>query len=127
VVETALHPSENAVFDERFSARCPRTPPYFVLLAANGQTSAKVKCILQQGHGRRYRPAKANAPGAGQKCGREGEHPETDHRRALVARYVGMAMGWYTEDQAAGWIASLVGAVVLLFIYGMIKGRSTGS
>ena len=46
---------------------------------------------------------------------------------ALVARYVGMAMGWYTEDQAAGWVASLVGAVVLLFIYGMIKGRSTGS
>jgi len=40
---------------------------------------------------------------------------------------VGMAMGWYTEDQAAGWVASLVGAVVLLFIYGMIKGRSTGS
>jgi VIT1/CCC1 family predicted Fe2+/Mn2+ transporter len=38
-----------------------------------------------------------------------------------------MAMGWYTEDQAAGWVASLVGAVVLLFIYGMIKGRSTGS
>ena len=46
---------------------------------------------------------------------------------ALVARYVGMAMGWYTEYQAAGWVASLVGAVVLLFIYGMIKGRSTGS
>lgn len=43
---------------------------------------------------------------------------------ALVARYVGMAMGWYTEGQAAGWIASLIGAVVLLFIYGLIKGRS---
>ena len=45
---------------------------------------------------------------------------------AFVARYVGMAMGLYTEDQVAGWIASLVGAVVLLFIYGLIKGRSTG-
>lgn len=44
---------------------------------------------------------------------------------AFVARYVGMAMGWYTEDQAVGWIASLVGAVVLLFIYGLIKGRSS--
>lgn len=43
---------------------------------------------------------------------------------AFVARYAGMAMGWYTEGQAAGWIASVVGAIVLLVIYGLIKGRS---
>jgi uncharacterized membrane protein YeaQ/YmgE (transglycosylase-associated protein family) len=43
---------------------------------------------------------------------------------AFVARYAGMAMGLYSEGQAAGWIASLVGAVVLLFIYGFIKGRT---
>jgi uncharacterized membrane protein YeaQ/YmgE (transglycosylase-associated protein family) len=43
---------------------------------------------------------------------------------AFVARYVGMAMGLYTEGQAAGWIASVIGAVVLLFIYGLVRGRS---
>jgi uncharacterized membrane protein YeaQ/YmgE (transglycosylase-associated protein family) len=43
---------------------------------------------------------------------------------AFVARYVGMAMGLYTDGQAAGWIASVIGAVVLLFIYGLVRGRS---
>lgn len=43
---------------------------------------------------------------------------------AFVAHYVGMAMGWYTEGQVTGWLASLIGAVVLLFIYALIKGRS---
>ena len=38
---------------------------------------------------------------------------------AFVARYVGMALGLYTEGEAAGWIASVIGAVVLLFIYGL--------
>lgn len=41
---------------------------------------------------------------------------------AFVARYERMAMGWYTGGQAAGWIASVIGAVVQLFIYGLIKG-----
>lgn len=44
---------------------------------------------------------------------------------AFIARYAGQAMGWYTADQPAGWIASIIGAVVLLFIYGLIRGRST--
>jgi uncharacterized membrane protein YeaQ/YmgE (transglycosylase-associated protein family) len=43
---------------------------------------------------------------------------------ALVARYVGAAMGWYGPQEAAGWIASVIGAVILLFVYGLIKGRS---
>jgi uncharacterized membrane protein YeaQ/YmgE (transglycosylase-associated protein family) len=41
---------------------------------------------------------------------------------ALVAKYVGQAMGWYGPNDAAGWIASVVGAIVLLVIYGMIRG-----
>ncbi len=44
---------------------------------------------------------------------------------AFIARYVGIAMGWYRDGDAAGWIASVIGAIVLLFIYGLIKGRST--
>ena len=43
---------------------------------------------------------------------------------AFIARYVGVAMGWYQQEEPAGWIASVIGAVVLLFIYGLVKGRS---
>ncbi|MBA2965684.1 MULTISPECIES: GlsB/YeaQ/YmgE family stress response membrane protein [Ramlibacter] len=43
---------------------------------------------------------------------------------AFIARYVGMAMGWYHEGEAAGWIASVVGAIVLLVIYGLVRGSS---
>jgi uncharacterized membrane protein YeaQ/YmgE (transglycosylase-associated protein family) len=43
---------------------------------------------------------------------------------AFLARYLGVAMGWYQQEEPAGWIASVIGAVVLLFIYGLVKGRS---
>jgi uncharacterized membrane protein YeaQ/YmgE (transglycosylase-associated protein family) len=43
---------------------------------------------------------------------------------SLVAGYVGRALGWYQPGQPAGWIASVVGAIVLLVIYGMIRKRS---
>ncbi|MGZ5180391.1 MAG: GlsB/YeaQ/YmgE family stress response membrane protein [Ramlibacter sp.] len=43
---------------------------------------------------------------------------------AFLARYAGQAMGWYQADQPAGWIASIVGAVVLLVIYGLVRGSS---
>ena len=43
---------------------------------------------------------------------------------AFVANYAGSALGWYREGEAAGWIASVVGAVVLLALYGLVKGRA---
>lgn len=43
---------------------------------------------------------------------------------ALVAGYLGRALGWYQEGQGAGFIASIVGAIILLAIYRMFKGRS---
>jgi uncharacterized membrane protein YeaQ/YmgE (transglycosylase-associated protein family) len=43
---------------------------------------------------------------------------------AFVARYVGVAMGWYQQNEPAGWIASVLGAIVLLVIYGLVRGRS---
>lgn len=46
---------------------------------------------------------------------------------SLLASYAGQAMNWYAPGQAAGWIASIVGAIVILVIYGMIKGRAGGS
>jgi uncharacterized membrane protein YeaQ/YmgE (transglycosylase-associated protein family) len=42
---------------------------------------------------------------------------------SLVATYVGQAMGWYTAGQGAGFVASVVGAIVLLFVYGLIRRR----
>lgn len=42
---------------------------------------------------------------------------------SLGATYVGQAMGWYTAAQGAGFIASVVGAIVLLVLWAMVKGR----
>lgn len=44
---------------------------------------------------------------------------------ALVAGLVGQALGWYGPGQGAGFIASIIGAVVLLFVYTRIKPGST--
>ena len=35
---------------------------------------------------------------------------------SVVAGFVGQALGWYRAGQGAGWIASVVGALVLLFV-----------
>jgi uncharacterized membrane protein YeaQ/YmgE (transglycosylase-associated protein family) len=43
---------------------------------------------------------------------------------SLVATYVGQAMGWYTAGQGAGWIGSIIGAFVLLWIYQKLKSRN---
>lgn len=40
------------------------------------------------------------------------------------ASFVGAKLGWYAPGEAAGWIASVVGAVVLLFLYGLIKNKT---
>ncbi|QEI05212.1 GlsB/YeaQ/YmgE family stress response membrane protein [Pigmentiphaga aceris] len=42
---------------------------------------------------------------------------------SLIAGYVGRAAGWYAPGEPVGWIASIIGAIVLLVIYGMIKKR----
>lgn len=44
---------------------------------------------------------------------------------SLVARFAGQAMGWYAEGEPAGFLAAVVGAVVLLFIVGRLKGPSS--
>jgi uncharacterized membrane protein YeaQ/YmgE (transglycosylase-associated protein family) len=36
---------------------------------------------------------------------------------AIVATYVGQAIGWYQAGQSAGFIGALVGAVILLVVY----------
>lgn len=39
---------------------------------------------------------------------------------ALLAGYVGQYIGWYSAGQGAGWIASVLGAIVVLLIYGQV-------
>ena len=46
---------------------------------------------------------------------------------SLIAGYVGQAKGWYTVGQTTGWIASVVGAFVLLFIVQKVRGSSSAS
>ncbi len=42
---------------------------------------------------------------------------------ALLAGFLGKAIGWYTQGEAAGFIAAIVGAVLLLLIYRLIVRR----
>src|SRR6478752_97065 len=42
---------------------------------------------------------------------------------AFVATYLGQAVGWYRAGESAGFIGAVVGAVILLFVYGLIAGR----
>ncbi len=42
---------------------------------------------------------------------------------SLLATYLGQAMGWYTAGAGAGFIASVVGAIMVLLIYAMVAGR----
>lgn len=39
---------------------------------------------------------------------------------AFVATWLGQALGWYSADQGAGLIGAVVGAVIVLFIWGMV-------
>ncbi len=43
---------------------------------------------------------------------------------SILATYIGQAIGWYQAGQGAGFIMSVVGAIVLLFIYRLIKGAA---
>ena len=42
---------------------------------------------------------------------------------AFVATFLGQALGWYGPNQGAGLIGAVVGAIVVLAIYGFIQGR----
>lgn len=42
---------------------------------------------------------------------------------SFLASYIGVAMGWYQQGDAAGWIASIAGAVVLLVVFSLVKGN----
>ena len=43
---------------------------------------------------------------------------------SFIASFVGQGLGWYHADEPAGWIASVLGAVALLFVVGKLRGSS---
>jgi uncharacterized membrane protein YeaQ/YmgE (transglycosylase-associated protein family) len=44
---------------------------------------------------------------------------------AFVASYLGQALGWYAPGEGAGLIGAIVGAIVVLFVWGLIAKRKT--
>jgi len=42
---------------------------------------------------------------------------------ALVAGWIGHAVGWYNTGEGAGFIAAIVGAFILLAIYRLVATR----
>jgi uncharacterized membrane protein YeaQ/YmgE (transglycosylase-associated protein family) len=44
---------------------------------------------------------------------------------SILATYLGQAIGWYQAGQGAGFIMSVVGAILLLLIYRVIRGAMT--
>ena len=42
---------------------------------------------------------------------------------AFIASYLGQALGWYKAGQPAGWIMSVVGAMILLLLYRFVFKR----
>ena len=43
---------------------------------------------------------------------------------SLIAGFLGRALGWYAEGESAGFIMSVVGAIILLAVYRMFKPRA---
>jgi uncharacterized membrane protein YeaQ/YmgE (transglycosylase-associated protein family) len=44
---------------------------------------------------------------------------------AFVATYLGRFLGWYNDGQAAGFIASIVGAILILGVYRLVIGNKS--
>ncbi len=42
---------------------------------------------------------------------------------ALLAKFIGQAVGWYRPNEAAGFIASVVGAILLLVLFEVGRRR----
>jgi uncharacterized membrane protein YeaQ/YmgE (transglycosylase-associated protein family) len=42
---------------------------------------------------------------------------------SVIATYLGRGLGWYQVGETAGFIAAVVGAMILLFIYRLVTGK----
>jgi uncharacterized membrane protein YeaQ/YmgE (transglycosylase-associated protein family) len=46
---------------------------------------------------------------------------------SFLAGVIGQSLGWYQAGQGAGFIASLIVAIIILVIYGKIRGKGKTS
>ncbi len=44
---------------------------------------------------------------------------------SFVAKYLGQAIGMYGPNEGAGFIASVIGALIVLFVYGLLTKSKT--
>ena len=42
---------------------------------------------------------------------------------AFLATYLGQSLGWYRPDEGAGFIGAVVGAIIILALWGWMSGR----
>jgi len=45
---------------------------------------------------------------------------------AILAKLIGQSLGWYEAGESVGFVAAIVGAILLLFLYRTIRGRRGG-
>lgn len=43
---------------------------------------------------------------------------------AMLAGFLGRSAGWYAEGKPVGFLASVVGAILVLLVFRLIKGRN---
>ena len=43
---------------------------------------------------------------------------------SFLASFIGQSLGWYRAGDGAGFAASVVGAILLLVIYGFVKAKA---
>ena len=43
---------------------------------------------------------------------------------SIIATWIGRAIGWYRDGQSAGFLMSIAGAILLLYLYRMIRGKT---
>jgi uncharacterized membrane protein YeaQ/YmgE (transglycosylase-associated protein family) len=46
---------------------------------------------------------------------------------SFAAGYLGQALGWYQAGEGAGFVGSVIGAIVLLFVVGKLRGPGASS
>lgn len=44
---------------------------------------------------------------------------------ALLARFIGLQLGWYGPQEPTGFIASVIGALILLIVFGFFAKKKT--
>jgi uncharacterized membrane protein YeaQ/YmgE (transglycosylase-associated protein family) len=44
---------------------------------------------------------------------------------ALIAGWIGHAIGWYKPNEGAGFVAAIIGAFIILLIYRLVARRRT--